>query len=87
MRARADVSPSLSTIVIVFVVVERKTSLHTFMEENLLNELENFASIKYLDNVTNNTSNGNCCSDEDHQVSSSHFDQRERQQRPVNLLG
>ncbi|CAF0984560.1 unnamed protein product [Rotaria sordida] len=32
------------------------------MEENLLNELENFTSVKYLDDVTNNN---NCCNDDD----------------------
>lgn len=31
------------------------------MEENLLNELENFTSVKYLDDVTNN----NTCTDDD----------------------
>ncbi|CAF0747785.1 unnamed protein product [Rotaria sp. Silwood1] len=36
------------------------------MEENLLNELENFTSIKYLDDVTNNNNtNNNCCNDND----------------------
>ncbi len=35
------------------------------MEENLLNELENFTSIKYLDDVTNN--NTNYCNDDDEQ--------------------
>lgn len=34
------------------------------MEENLLNELENFTSIKYLDDVTNNYNNN----DDDEQV-------------------
>jgi hypothetical protein len=34
------------------------------MEENLLNELENFTSIKCLDDVTNNTNN-NCCNDDE----------------------
>jgi len=32
------------------------------MEENLLNELENFTSIKYFDDVTNNN---NCCNDDE----------------------
>jgi hypothetical protein len=36
------------------------------MEENLLNELENFTSIKYLDDVTNNPNN--CRDDDDEQV-------------------
>lgn len=34
------------------------------MEENLLNELESFTSIKYLDDVTNN----NFCNNDDEQV-------------------
>ncbi|CAF3389320.1 unnamed protein product [Rotaria socialis] len=38
------------------------------MEENLLNELENFTSIKYLDDVTNN----NCCNDDDQDNSLAH---------------
>lgn len=38
------------------------------MEENLLNEIENFASIKYLDDVTNSET---CC-DEDGQVRACH---------------
>ncbi|CAF5194568.1 unnamed protein product, partial [Rotaria magnacalcarata] len=38
------------------------------MEENLLNELENFTSIKYLDDVTNN----NCCNDGDQDSSLAH---------------
>ena len=37
------------------------------MEENLLNELENFTSIKYLDDVTNN------CSNDDEQVCEKKF--------------
>jgi hypothetical protein len=32
------------------------------MEENLLNEIENFTSIKYLDDLTNND---NCCNDDE----------------------
>ena len=39
------------------------------MEENLLNELENFTSIKYLDNVTN--SNSSNCGIDDEQVDAS----------------
>lgn len=35
------------------------------MEENLLNELENFTSIKYFDDVTNNNNNNNCCNDDE----------------------
>ena len=35
------------------------------MEENLMNELENLASIKYLDNVTNCASSNNCCAADD----------------------
>ena len=36
----------------------------TDMEENLLNELENFTSVKYLDDLTNN----NRCHEDDEQV-------------------
>jgi hypothetical protein len=35
------------------------------MEENLLNELENFTSIKCLDDVTNNNNNNSCCNDDE----------------------
>lgn len=35
------------------------------MEENLLNELENFSSVKYLENVTNNSGANGFCSDDD----------------------
>ncbi|CAF2853263.1 unnamed protein product [Rotaria sp. Silwood2] len=42
------------------------------MEENLLNELENFTSIKYLDDLTNNNNNNNCCNDDDQDSSLVH---------------
>jgi len=35
------------------------------MEENLLNELENFSSIKYLDDLTNNSSTNACYDEQD----------------------
>ena len=64
VREQTDVTLSLS-------ILDRQEYSRS-MEENLLNELENFASIKYLDNVTNNSSTNNCCSDDD-QVRCNHF--------------
>ena len=46
------------------------------MEENLLNELENFASVKYLDDLTNNNNNNSsnhCCHDDPNEQVNNHI--------------
>ena len=55
------------------------------MEENLLNELENFTSVKYLDDVTNNNTS-NCCHD-DEQVSERRKKTKHRLSNIVYSLG